>query len=362
MGDSIFDVSGRQEFAVEYPEREARLRKRPAATQEPGDGQEELSPGLVEVLSKLNVGDQPSSSTLATSTSSAPQIYEEVHPESVMAYIDRGLSLPEGYAVDRLVSLVRDPEWVFTYWELTGETLKAVKAERGDDFVEGCAWVMRIYRVDENMAADVEVDPQAGGWYIHVGRPGQYVFEMALLSPEGEWVSLVVSSMLGAPYAGVSERIDEVWRLTPEAEAALNGALKDALELESTSSRGGSRSSPTSRGSSGALGSSRLRSSLGGVVSSGAFMGASGQTGRSQRGIVRTIFGGQRFQRRSRGQLAFWRVERQGAGIKRFEQRRRVWLDGRALRSAGTGSGTASGVGAGTELEQAGKSAGHCRR
>ncbi len=189
-------INAKEGFAVEYPERPVRARKRAAASVEPDGEHEDLSPGLIEVLSKLSfAGSSQNASSLVV------QAVNETPPQP-MAFIDRGLPLRESYDVDRLVALVRDPEWVFTYWELNGRTLESVKKERGAEFVEDCAWVMRLYRVDEESAADMEIDPSAGGWYIHVGRPGRYVFEIALLSPEGEWVSLVVSSMLGAHVAG----------------------------------------------------------------------------------------------------------------------------------------------------------------
>jgi hypothetical protein len=247
---------------VEYPERTVRARKRPAATFEAGPEHEDLSPGLVEVLAKLDFAG--SSSGSSSSPLNAPEATE---PRQPTGYIDRGLPLPDSYGLDRLVALVRDPEWVFTYWELNGNTLESVKKERGAEFVDSCAWVMRLYRVDEDAAADFEIDPAAGGWYVHVGRPGRYVFEVALLSPDGEWISLLVSQMLGAPYAGISDRIAETWRLSPEEEAALSGVIQDVLDMNNSSSRGGSKGG-------GSLGSSRLRSSFG-VVSSRAFLGGS---------------------------------------------------------------------------------------
>jgi hypothetical protein len=56
--------------------------------------------------------------------------------------------------------------------------------------------------------------------------------------------------------------------LSPSEEAALSGVIQDVMDLNSTSSKGGSRGVSS-------LGASRLRSSFGGVVSSGAFLGGS---------------------------------------------------------------------------------------
>lgn len=258
----------RGDFQIEYPDHADRKRKRPAARFDE-QAHEDLSLGLIEVLSKIE-------SNLGGSSSSASSIAQPlVEPSpAASAYIDRGLPLPDGYGLDRLVALVRDPEWVFTYWELNGPALAGIKAERGESFVNDCAWVLRVYRVDENSAVDMEIEPNVGGWYVQVGTSGRYVFEMALLSPEGEWLSLLVSTMLGAPYAGVSSRIDEEWRLLPDEEAALSASLRDALDLQNSSSKGGS---------SGPLGSSRLMSSFS-VVSSRAFLGGS-ESGRAIVGV-----------------------------------------------------------------------------
>ena len=265
--NNIDSIITRGDFNVEYPDHADRKRKRPAARFD-DQAHEDLSPGLIEVLAKVESqlgGSSP------TASSSVQPITE---PAAASGYIDRGLPLPEGYGLDRLVALVRDPEWVFTYWELNGPALATIKAQRGEKFVEDCAWVLRVYRVDENSAVDMEIEPGMGGWYVQVGTSGRYVFEMALLSPEGEWLSLLVSTLLGAPYAGVSSRIDEEWRLLPDEEAALNASLRDALDLQNSSSKGGS---------SGPLGSSRLMSSFS-VVSSRAFLGGS-ESGRAIVGV-----------------------------------------------------------------------------
>ena len=208
-----------------------------------------------------------------------------------------------------------------------------IKEQRGAEFIDSCAWVMRIYRVDENVAADVEIDPYSGGWYIQVGRAGRYVLKWRCFRRKAKWISLLVSATLGAPYAGVSNCIDEEWRLTPEAEAQLNGALHDALELESTSSRGGSH-----RVSS--LGSSRLRSSFGGVVGgSSGFMGGSGKLGGAS-GSVGEFAGGMAGSSEMLGasgagggrQLALPGIKRRAC--RRLGRFRRLRLDGRAFRGA----------------------------
>ena len=128
----------------------------------------------------------------------------------------------------RLVLMVRDPQWLFCYWELHGPKLPGVRAERGQGFIDACAWVLRVYRISEGVAVDMEIEPAVGNWYIHVGTFGMYQLELGLLSPDGEWISLLVSQVVGTPREAPSDVVDEEWRLRPEDEEEL---LHAALQL-----------------------------------------------------------------------------------------------------------------------------------
>lgn len=171
-----------------------------------------------------------------------------------MTYIDRGLPIPESYGYDRLVGLVRDPVWLFCYWELNGGRILEVRDQRGQSFIDACAWVLRVYRVHEGVAIDNEIDPGLGNWYVHVGGTGQYQLELALLSPDGEWITLLVSQLIATALKGPSDVIDDQWRMSPEDEEVLLGP---AIELAEAATRG----------VSGMLGSSRLVSSFAHVSS-----------------------------------------------------------------------------------------------
>ena len=195
--------------------------------------------------------------------SSKPAVHATEQAPST--FVDRGLPLPPAYGYDRLVALVRDPAYVFCYWELQGEKLPGLVRRRGSSFVDACAWVLRMHRLDEGIACDIEIDPGTGNWYINVGSPGRYQFELGLLSPDGEWISLAVSQIVRTPLSRLSDRIDEEWRLRPEDEKALEQLLKNIV---------GGDLAPSSQRGSGMMGAERLRSSFA-LASSMLLLGAS---------------------------------------------------------------------------------------
>jgi hypothetical protein len=217
------------------------------------------APVLGETAGKLLLDDDSASSTTAVKKDAEP----EKEPVWVPGgYMDRGLPIPDTYQLDRLVALVRDPVWIYGYWELSGPILPAIRDQRGQPFIDSCAWVLRIYRINEDIAVDIEIDPSAGCWYINVGNPGKYQMELALLSPDGEWITLLVSHIIETPRNAPSDVIDEEWRLRPEDEEALARALGRSLDL----------ADPAQRGMSGFLGASRIPGSL---VSSMSLLGSS---------------------------------------------------------------------------------------
>jgi hypothetical protein len=164
------------------------------------------------------------------------------------------------------VILARDPWTLFCYWELRGSRLRTLSRLRGESFVDSCAWALRLHRIDENVAHDIEVDASAGCWYIHLDRQGRYQVELALLSPDGEWIPLLASHVINLPSAQPSQNANEVWsdpgerELSDEERAKLDEALwPDDLF----------------GGSSGFAGSSRARSSFSSHSVRSSFVGSS---------------------------------------------------------------------------------------
>ena len=110
--------------------------------------------------------------------------------------------LPRAYGRDRLVLLVRDPWWLFAYWELTPtsriETLRNLGAE-----AEGAVEVLRVYDVtfidftgnNAWTSIDIEPTPGAESWYINVWKPAaSYCAEIGVRTRAGGFVPIMRSN------------------------------------------------------------------------------------------------------------------------------------------------------------------------
>ncbi|MCB1162058.1 DUF4912 domain-containing protein [bacterium] len=120
--------------------------------------------------------------------------------------------LPEAYDVDRLTLMVRDPRWLFCYWELRPDTLAGARAE-----FPGPSWtVLRVQQLhdDDSVVDDwsITVHDEALSWYIEAGRPGaRFRVELGLTDVTGRYRLLVASNTVRAPQDAPSQRWDEEW-------------------------------------------------------------------------------------------------------------------------------------------------------
>lgn len=120
--------------------------------------------------------------------------------------------LPDRYDTDRLTLMVRDPHWLFCYWELRPALLAAVRAE-----FPGPSWtVLRILHLDEAEGVSdtwtIDIGGDAVSWYVNTGRPGaRFRAELGLTDADGRYRLLVASNTVTAPMDAPSARWDEEW-------------------------------------------------------------------------------------------------------------------------------------------------------
>ncbi|MCD6134091.1 MAG: DUF4912 domain-containing protein [Candidatus Omnitrophica bacterium] len=132
------------------------------------------------------------------------------------------IRLPQRYFDNRIVLMVRDPWWLYTYWDISPEREKDVRAEIPLALRNKCRRVVRVYEVrglKEEVFLDIEVENiYFGNWYINVNKPeAAFCVEIGYLTPQGRFYSLARSNIVSTPYFGLSNAEEEEWIL-PEEE------------------------------------------------------------------------------------------------------------------------------------------------
>jgi hypothetical protein len=112
---------------------------------------------------------------------------------------------PQSYGVNRLRLLVKDPEWLFAYWDVDPKSLEALRAELGNRATALSQLTLRVFE-DRNGGASTFLLPQGSRtWYVPASKTGRvYRAEVGVILPTGEFRPLARSNSVGAPRVGRS--------------------------------------------------------------------------------------------------------------------------------------------------------------
>ena len=140
----------------------------------------------------------------------APSVgHQEVDPLS-------SSQLPQGYGDHKLVMMVRDPWWVYLYWELEpGAITHALDSVACGIHQVRC--VLRLHPLSQKDANvfDVDIDFRTGSHYLNLSAPGHAFFsEIGFITADGRFVSLAKSNSISLPPDRPAEELDERWMST----------------------------------------------------------------------------------------------------------------------------------------------------
>ena len=124
--------------------------------------------------------------------------------------------IPKGYNVDRIAAMVRDPFWIFAYWEVTDRKYRELERAFADAWPK-CKMVLRVYdRTNERESHfDIVLTREARTWYINVSAERRYQIAIGALSPDGRFELVAISNIVDTPSGKISDRIDDKW-LVPD--------------------------------------------------------------------------------------------------------------------------------------------------
>jgi hypothetical protein len=131
-------------------------------------------------------------------------------------------SFPHSYGDNKIVLMVRDPYWLFTYWELREKERTQAQEKAGS----GACECLRLYKNDA-VCFDIEIGGMANNWYVNVPEAGaSYWLEIGFRSADGRFFAAARSNVVKTPLDRMSDVIDEEWMI-PDWDAlyALSGGF-----------------------------------------------------------------------------------------------------------------------------------------
>jgi hypothetical protein len=123
-------------------------------------------------------------------------------PDHNGIYLDYGPLLPDPYNQDIIVALIRDPECIFCYWELSGKISRKVVA---DFSLRNLKWILRVHNLSQKSFNDIALAiPQnysniQGNYYLTALPDTKYQLELGVFRADNEFISLVKSNIVTTP-------------------------------------------------------------------------------------------------------------------------------------------------------------------
>jgi hypothetical protein len=112
---------------------------------------------------------------------------------------------PETYGVNRVRLLVRDPEWIFAYWDVDPSALKDLARSLGERGLALSRLTLRVQDPVSGGSSDILLPPGARWWYIRTDSARRsYRAELGVTLPSGEFRRLAESNTVVTPRVGPS--------------------------------------------------------------------------------------------------------------------------------------------------------------
>ncbi len=131
--------------------------------------------------------------------------------------------LPDEYDDTKLVLLVRDPEWIYAYWEINDATRQELNLPR-----EGHTnrLVLRLFKITARQwpheAAhyffDIDLSNDARSWYVRLPEPNEaWCAELGIIDDEQNYIAVCRSNEIITPRNTLSDHVDSDWMIVEES-------------------------------------------------------------------------------------------------------------------------------------------------
>jgi len=132
--------------------------------------------------------------------------------------IDGGFMYPATHGENLVALMVRDPYWLFAYWEFSPDLSEDLTRRVGGEALSKSRLVLRVYDVtgtdadDPVSFHDIDVAHGARDWYINVTHvESEYCVDIGIILPDGTFIVIARSNRVALPPIGPSAEVDEEW-------------------------------------------------------------------------------------------------------------------------------------------------------
>ena len=151
------------------------------------------------------------------------KITKPLHPSHIYDKYDN--KMQEYYGETGIVLLVRDPYWLFSYWEVSLPRIEEARRELGNEFGSSKS-ILRVYDVtgvifdgsNAHSSFDITLENLVRSWYLSVTAPEKtWIVDIGVLAPSGKFIVLARSNAMATPADSMSNADYEEWMDSSES-------------------------------------------------------------------------------------------------------------------------------------------------
>lgn len=137
--------------------------------------------------------------------------------------VDESRELPQGYGDTKIVAMVRDPYWLYLYWEINHDKRREL-TEIGTNSRQ---MVLRAHDVtglgfngfNAHSHFDIPVNDFTNNWYVQLPASDRaWCVDLGVLAPDGSFILIARSNTVATPRDTISSRTDDEARWVPTDE------------------------------------------------------------------------------------------------------------------------------------------------
>lgn len=118
--------------------------------------------------------------------------------------------LPFSYGETKLVLMVRDPYWAYSYWDFSGETWNWIQQKFSED--PSLKSMIRVHDLEARRSYDLLISLETKNWYLHLGVPDhRYRAELGIGNGRDRFYLIARSNEVRTPRDSPSEVVDPEW-------------------------------------------------------------------------------------------------------------------------------------------------------
>lgn len=158
---------------------------------------------------KKPAAKKPAAKTVSPKTPLAQTIKAPAAPPRASAPGEPLRELPLEYDDTKVVLMVRDPEWLFAYWEISAATREQFDIPRGRHNKDLILRVFEFNGPGETAQYDVAVNDYTSSWYIRLKDPSSTAqVTLGFLDENGNLSEITSSNRVQVPRMGISDETD----------------------------------------------------------------------------------------------------------------------------------------------------------